>query len=122
KAIEEGFVGILDIAQVDVLVDFRFESLILDPCTLSLFFNRFDDFRQQPQQVETATLFHTECASFVQQGKFQENGASVGNIKRTRFFAFGFHITHSFLNIVPGTYYLMRCRSTRASGTEYKAL
>ena len=46
QSVEQGFVGILDIAQVDMLVDFRFESLILDPGTFCLFFNRLDHFRQ----------------------------------------------------------------------------
>ena len=46
QSVEEGFVSILDVTQVDVLVDFGFESLILDPCSFRLFFDGFDHFRQ----------------------------------------------------------------------------
>ena len=46
QSVKQGFVGVLDVAQVNMLVDFGFEALILDPGAFSLFFNRFDDFRQ----------------------------------------------------------------------------
>ncbi|CSF17036.1 Uncharacterised protein [Shigella sonnei] len=46
QTVEEGFVGVLDVTQVDVFVDFGFESLILDPCSFRLFFDGFDHFRQ----------------------------------------------------------------------------
>ena len=46
QAVEEGFIGVLNVTQVDVLVDFSFETLILDPRALCLFFNGFHHFRQ----------------------------------------------------------------------------
>ena len=66
QAIKQGFVGVLDVAQINVLIDLGFKSLILDPRAFSLFFDGFDHFRQQAQQVEAATLFHAEGASFVE--------------------------------------------------------
>ena len=46
QAVKQGFVGVLDVAQVNMFIDFGFESLILDPGAFSLFFNRLDHFRQ----------------------------------------------------------------------------
>ena len=46
QSVKQGFVGVLDVAQVNMFVDFGFEALILDPGAFSLFFNRFDDFWQ----------------------------------------------------------------------------
>ena len=46
QSVKQGFVGILNVAQVDMFVDFRFESLILDPGAFGLLFNRLDHFRQ----------------------------------------------------------------------------
>ena len=46
QAVEEGFIGVLNVAQVDVLVDFGFEALILDPRALCLFFDGFNHFGQ----------------------------------------------------------------------------
>ena len=71
QAVEEGFVGVLDITQVDVLIDFGFKALILDPGAFRLFFNGFNHFRQQTQQVKAAALFHAKGAAFVQKGKLQ---------------------------------------------------
>ena len=46
QSIKQGFVSVLDVAQVNMFIDFGFEALILDPGTFSLFFNRLDHFRQ----------------------------------------------------------------------------
>lgn len=46
-------------------------------------------------------FFHAEGTAFIQQRKFQQYRASVRDIKRTLFFCFWFHVTHSFLNIHP---------------------
>ena len=35
QAIKEGFVGVLNVAQVNMLVDLSFKSLVLDPCAFS---------------------------------------------------------------------------------------
>ena len=80
QAVEQRFVGILDIAQVDVFVDLGFKSLVLDPRAFGLFFNGFDHFRQQAQQVEAAALFHAEGAAFVEQRKFKQHGAGVRDV------------------------------------------
>ena len=71
QAIEEGFIGVLNVTQVDVFVDFSFETLILDPRALRLFFNGLNHFRQQAKQVKAAALFHAEGAAFVEQGEFE---------------------------------------------------
>ena len=71
EAVEEGFVGVLNITQVDVFIDFGFKALILDPGTFCLFFNGFNHFRQQAQQVKAAALFHAKGAAFVQKGELQ---------------------------------------------------
>ncbi len=83
QSVEEGFVGVLNIAQVDVLIDFGFETLILDPRPFGLFFDGFDHFWQQAQQVEVAALFHAESAALVQQGEFQQNRSGIRDIKGT---------------------------------------
>ena len=83
QPIEQRFVGVLDIAQVDMFIDLSFKSLILDPGTLGLFFNGFNDFRQQPEQVEIAAFFHAERAAFIEQRKFQQNRSRIGDIKGT---------------------------------------
>ena len=87
QAIEQRFVGVLDIAQVDMLVDFSFKTLVLDPGTFGLLLNALNHFRQQPEQVEVAAFFHTERAAFIQQGKFQQNRPRIGDIKGTIFIA-----------------------------------
>lgn len=46
QMVEEGFVSVLDVMQVDVFVDFGFEFLILDLCLFCLFFDGFDYFWQ----------------------------------------------------------------------------
>ena len=46
QPVKQGFVGVLDVAQVNMFIDFGFKSLILDPGAFSLFFNRLDHFRQ----------------------------------------------------------------------------
>ncbi|SAE07539.1 Uncharacterised protein [Enterobacter cloacae] len=71
EAVEEGFVGVLNITQVDVFIDFGFKALILDPGTFCLFFNGLNHFRQQAQQVKAAALFHAKGAAFVQKGELQ---------------------------------------------------
>ena len=94
QAVEEGFVGILNIAQVDVLIDFGFESLVLDPRAFGLFFDGFNHFRQQAQQVEVAALFHAEGAALVQERELQQNRTGVRNIEGAIFFGFVVHVTH----------------------------
>ena len=71
QTIEEGFVGVLNVAQVNMFVYFGFETLILDPRALCLFFNGFHHFWKQTEQVEAAALFHAEGATFVEQGEFE---------------------------------------------------
>ena len=97
QAVEQRFVGILDIAQVDVLVDLGFKSLVLDPRAFGLLFNGFDHFRQQTQQVEAAALFHAEGATFVEQRKFKQHGAGVRDVKRAVFLMGELHRTNSLI-------------------------
>ncbi|CCJ96999.1 hypothetical protein BN130_3343 [Cronobacter malonaticus 507] len=120
QAIKQGFVGVLDVAQVNVFINIRFEIFKLSPRTLRLLFNGFHHFRQQPQQVEIAALFHAEGAALVQQRELQQNGAGVGNVKRTVFFVFDFHLSHSFLRGRSLTIGFLEAASERAdyhSGT-----
>ena len=65
QAIEQRFVGVLNIAQVDMLVDFSFKTLVLNPGTLGLLLNTLNHFRQQPEQVEVAAFFHAERTAFI---------------------------------------------------------
>ncbi len=74
QAIKQGFVGVLDVTQINMFVDFSFESLILDPGAFRLLFDSFNHFRQQAEQVEIAALFHTEGASLVEQGNSSRTG------------------------------------------------
>ena len=97
QAIKEGFVGVLNVAQVNMLVDLSFKSLVLDPCAFSLFLNCFNNFWQQAEQVKAAALFHAEGATFVEKGKFEQNGASVGDIQGTVFLMGELHRTNSLM-------------------------
>ncbi|MNT09762.1 hypothetical protein D3C72_1445630 [compost metagenome] len=95
QTVEKGFVGVLDVAQVDVFVDFGFEALVLDPGAFGLLFDGFDHFRQQAKQVKTAALFRAEGAAFIQQRELQQYRPRVGDIKGTMMFCFVVHVTHS---------------------------
>ncbi|MNV78676.1 hypothetical protein D3C71_1721800 [compost metagenome] len=66
QAIEQRFVGVLNIAQVDVLVVIVLEILILTVSAFHLFFDGFYRFRQQAVQVEVTALFFGKGAAFVQ--------------------------------------------------------
>ena len=70
-----------------MLIDFSFETLVLNPGALGLLFNTFDNLGQEPQQVEVAAFFHTERAAFIQQRKFQQNRPRIGDIQGTIFLA-----------------------------------
>ncbi len=102
QAVEEGFVGVLDIAQINVFVVIVFEVLELLPGTLGLLFNGFDRFRQQAAQVKFISLFYRESASLIQQREFQQNRAGIRNIQRSFTFVFEFHAinTHSDRDVV----------------------
>ncbi len=91
QAIEKGFVGVLNIAQVDVFIVIVFEILELTPGALSLLFDTLDRFRQQAVEVKFVALFKREGAAFIQQGKFQQDRASVGDVQRTLTFVLMFH-------------------------------
>ncbi|VGP90969.1 hypothetical protein SB00610_04443 [Klebsiella quasipneumoniae subsp. similipneumoniae] len=97
QAIEKGLVGVLDVTQVNVFVDFCFESLILDPRAFRLLFDGFNHFRQQAKKVETAALFHTEGAALVEQGEFKQNGTRVGDVQGTVFLMGKLHRTNSLI-------------------------
>ncbi|MNY66330.1 hypothetical protein D3C86_2037390 [compost metagenome] len=60
-----------------------------------MLFDGFDHFRQQAEKVKAAALFAAEGAAFVQQGKFQQDRARIGDVKRTMLFCFVVHVTHS---------------------------
>ncbi|SQI92173.1 Uncharacterised protein [Klebsiella oxytoca] len=85
QTVEQGFVGILNVAQVNVLVDLGFKSLVLDPRAFGLLFDGFDHFRQQAQQIKAAALFHAEGAALIEQRKFKQHGAGVRDVKRAVF-------------------------------------
>ena len=97
QAIKQGFVGVLDVTQINMFVDFSFESLILDPGAFRLLFDSFNHFRQQAEQVEIAALFHTEGASLVEQGEFKQNGTRVGDVQGTVFLMGKLHRTNSLI-------------------------
>lgn len=65
QAIEQRFVGVLDVAQVDMFVVVVFEILILAVGALDLFFDGFYRFGQQAVQVEVAAFIFGEGAAFV---------------------------------------------------------
>ncbi len=88
QSVEQGFVGVLDVAQVDVLVVIVLEILVLTVGAFHLFFDGFHRFRQQAVQVEVATFFLGESAAFVQQRKFQQNRAGVRDVERAFAFVF----------------------------------
>ena len=93
QAIKQGFVGVLDVTQINMFVDFSFESLILDPGAFRLLFDSFNHFRQQAEQIEIAALFHTE-------GAFKagdRNGTRVGDVQGTVFLMGKLHRTNSLI-------------------------
>ncbi|VFT75825.1 Uncharacterised protein [Klebsiella aerogenes] len=97
QAIKQGFVGVLDVTQVDVFVDFSFESLILDPGAFRLLFDGFNHFRQQAKKVEIAALFQTEGAALVEEGEFKQNGTRVRDVQGTVFLMGKLHRTNSLI-------------------------
>ena len=68
QAAEQGLVGILDVAQIDVLVHVVAERHELAVGALGLLFDGLDVLGQQAFQVEAAALFAGEGAALVEQG------------------------------------------------------
>ncbi|SPZ62058.1 Uncharacterised protein [Serratia quinivorans] len=91
QAVEQGFVGVLNVAQVDVLIAVVFEILILAIGALSLFFNGFHRVGQQALQVEMVALFFGEGTAFIQQWEFQQDRAGIRDVERAFAFVFKFH-------------------------------
>lgn len=86
QVIKQGFVGVLDVMQINMFVDFSFEFLILDSGVFCLFFDSFNYFWQQVEQVEIVVFFYIEGVFFVEQGEFKQNGICVGDVQGMVFF------------------------------------
>ena len=83
QAVEQGLVGILDVAQIDVLVHVVAERHELAVGALGLLFDGLDVLGQQAFQIEAAALFAGEGAALVEQGRLQQGRACVGDVEGT---------------------------------------
>ncbi len=83
QPIEQCLVGVLDVAQIDVLVHVVAKRHKLAIGTLGLLLDGLDILGQQPLEVEVAALFAGEGAPLVEQRGLQQSGAGVGNVERT---------------------------------------
>ena len=83
QTVEQCLVGILDVAQVDVLVHVVAKRHELAIGALGLLFDGLDILGQQTFEVEVAALFAGEGAALVEQRGLQQGGTGVGNVERT---------------------------------------
>jgi hypothetical protein len=83
QAVEQRFVGILDVAQIDVLVHVVAKRHELAIGTLCLLFDGFDVLGQQTLQIEAAAFFAGEGAALVEQRRLQQGWTCVGNVEGT---------------------------------------
>ena len=83
QTVEQCLVGILDVAQIDVLVHVVAKRHELAIGALGLLFDGLDILGQQTFEVEVAALFAGEGAALVEQGGLQQGGTGVGNVERT---------------------------------------
>ena len=100
QTVEQGLVGVLNVAQINMLVEIVLKGGVLFICPRRLLFDGFDIVGQQAFQVERNTLFLGKSTAFVQQRGFQQGRACIGYIKGTFFMMLLGHKT-SRLVIVP---------------------
>ena len=83
QAIEQGFVGVLDVAQIDVLVHVVAKRHELAIGAFRLLFDGLDVLGQQAFQIEAAALLAGEGTALVEQRGLQQGRAGVGNVEGT---------------------------------------
>ena len=81
QAIEQGLVGVLDVAQIDVLVHVVAKRHELTIGAFGLLFDGLDVLGQQAFQIEAAALLAGEGAALVEQRGLQQGRTGVGNIE-----------------------------------------
>ena len=81
QAIEQGLVGVLDVAQIDVLVHVVAKRHELAIGAFGLLFDGLDVLGQQAFQIEAAALLAGEGAALVEQRGLQQGRTGVGNIE-----------------------------------------
>lgn len=83
QTVKERLVGVLDIAQIDVLVQIVAKRHELAVGTLGLLFDGLDILGQQPFQIEAAALLAGEGAALVEQRCLQQGGTGIGDVEGT---------------------------------------
>ncbi|MCS5807399.1 hypothetical protein LNO89_01045 [Klebsiella pneumoniae subsp. pneumoniae] len=97
QAIKQGFVGVLDVTQINMFVDFSFESLILDPGAFRLSSIVSTTSGSRPSRLKLLRSSILKALPFVEQGEFKQNGTRVGDVQGTVFLMGKLHRTNSLI-------------------------